>query len=220
MSELESVMTQLAERVSDRTTNDNQSQNQRRNQVVDLFGMEQTSQGDATHPATFWVSVSQDLVYYERFEFKIIISPFAMTVGGSGATGSNTVTVNNTSLAVSGTSITPNPHTHTTQAHNHSLEGGITMFSSSFSDLEMFIDGVNVTPYLMAQYDGAWITGEGVFPSQDLLKNYDMLKAVGYMSDWDQGRIVQPGYKKVELKANGVFNAKLVTYLKYSHTNR
>lgn len=220
MNDLEVILSQLAERTHDRAVNDYQGQNQRRNQVVDLFGMEQSSQGDTIHPATFWVSVSQDLVYYERFEFKIIISPFAMPLGSNGATGNSTVTVDNTSLATDGTSITPNPHTHTTQPHNHLLAAGVTMFTSSFSDLQMYIDDVNVTPYLMAQYDGAWITGEGVYPSQELLVNYDILKAVGYMTDWEQGAIVQPGYKKVELRANGVFNAKLVTYLKYSHINR
>lgn len=215
---LDSVITRLAERVSDRTTSERQCQNQRRNQVVDLDGLEYQRQGDANHPATFYISISNDLIYYERFEFKIIIQPFAMPVG-SGATGNAVVNVDSTSLATSGGAVSPNPHKHTTQEHNHSLDSGITLFSSSVSNFELWIEDVDMTPYLMAQYDGAWINGEGVFPDAGLSR-YDILEAAGYMPAWQQGIILQPGYKKIEIKNNGVFNAILVNYLKYSHVNR
>lgn len=216
---IDSALARVSERVADRTTNERQSLNQRRNQVVDIYGMEFTRQGDTNTPATFYISISPDLIYYERFEFKIIIQPFAMPVSGNGATGHSTVQINNTSLITNETNITPNPHNHTTQEHNHSLDAGVTLFPSSISDFEVWIDKIDITPYLKAQYKGKWIDEEGIFPSKGL-ENYDILAIVGLMTSWEQETILAPGYKKVELKANGIFNATLVNYLKYSHVNR
>lgn len=214
------IITRILEQLTDRKLDSRQEQLQRRNQVVDVYGMEFTRQGDTEHPATFYVSVSPDLVYYERFEFKIIIQPFAMPIGGGGATGLSTVRVNETSLSTNGNSITPNPHGHTTDEHNHSLEAGVSLFTSNVSDFEIWIEDIDVTPYLKTQFDG-WIDGEGIFPkSLNMLSNYDILKAVGFMPAWQKGAILQPGYKKIELKAKGLFNATLVNYLKYSHVNR
>lgn len=215
----DSAINKLAERSADRRKEARQDQLQRRNQVVDVYGMEFTRQGDTNHPATFYISVSPDLVYYERFEFKIVIQPFAMPIGGGGATGSATVVVNDTALSTNSTSISPNPHKHTTTPHNHSLDAGVSLFTSSVSDFEIWIEGIDVTPFLKAQFGGRWIDGEGVFPAADL-SNYDILAAVGYMAPWQKGVILQPGYKKIELKGKGVFNATLVNYLKYSHVNR
>lgn len=215
----DTALNKMAERIADRTIDSRQDQLQRRNQVVDIYGMEFTRQGDSSHPATFYISVSPDLIYYERFEFKIIIQPFAMPIGGSGATGVASVVVNDTSLTVNNSTITPNPHRHSTDPHNHSLDAGVSLFSSSVSDFEIWIEGIDITPYLKAQYEGAWINGEGVFPSADL-KNYDILDIAGQLLPWQKGVILAPGYKKVELRGTGLFNATLVNYLKYSHVNR
>lgn len=215
---LDSAIQRLAERTTDRTRNDRQDQLQRRNQVVDLYGIEYTRQGDTNTPATFYISVSPDLVYYERFEFKIIVQPFAMPIGGNGATGSTTVQINNTSLTTNGSTITPNPHNHTSNPHNHSLDAGVTLFTSSFSNFQVFIEDINITTYLQMQFPN-WINGEGVYPTTGT-ENYDLLKAIGLMPSWQQGILLAPGYKKVEFRANGVYNATLVNYLKYSHVNR
>lgn len=213
------IIRRLAERSNDRKQEAKQDQLQRRNQVVDIYGMEFTRQGDSSHPATFYISVSPDLVYYERFEFKIIIQPFAMPIAGNGATGSANVEVNDTSLTTNGSSVSPNPHKHTTQPHNHSLDAGVSLFTSNVSDFEIWIEGIDITPVLKSQFAGKWIEGEGIFPSSDL-SNYDILDAVGYLHPWQKGVILQPGYKKIELKGKGAFNATLVNYLKYSHVNR
>jgi len=215
----DSALNKMAERIADRTVESRQDQLQRRNQVVDIYGMEFTRQGDTNHPAVFYISVSPDLIYYERFEFKIIIQPFAMPIGGNGATGTTKIQMNETSLNVNQQTVSPNPHKHTIEPHNHSLDAGVSLFTSSVSDFEIWIEGIDITPYLKAQYNGAWINGEGVFPVKGL-SNYDLLKAVGFMPTWQRGAILTPGYKKVELKGKGVFNATLVNYLKYSHVNR
>ncbi|MHC5215189.1 hypothetical protein ACYSNR_00870 [Enterococcus sp. LJL128] len=212
------AINKVAERVSDRTRDTRQDQLQRRNQVVDIYGMEFTRQGDTNHPATFYISVSPDLIYYERFEFKIIIQSFIMPIAGSGATKPAVVEVNDTTLSLNQDAISPNPHGHSTKSHIHDLEAGISIFPSEISDFQIWIEGIDVTPYLKVQHPG-WINGEGVYPATDL-SNFDILAAVGFMEEWQKGTILAPGYKKVELKGQGVFNATLVNYLKYSHVNR
>lgn len=216
---VESAINRLGDRLADRTKNDRQSQLQRRNQVVDMFGVEFQRQGDAQTPAVFYISISPDMVYLERFEFKLIFSPFSMSVGSSGATGNTAVNIGNTNLSVSGTNITPNPHTHTNTAHNHSLSSGVSLFTSNVGNVTLKVEDIDITSYLAAQYNGQWINGEGVYPSAGL-DNYDLLKVAGNMQDWRQATLLQPGYKKVEISGNAPFNVTLVNYLKYSHVNR
>ena len=49
---------------------------QRRNAVVDQYGYEFHRQGDRDNPTEIGISISQDLIYFERFEWKLILSPF------------------------------------------------------------------------------------------------------------------------------------------------
>lgn len=214
----DSAIRQVAGRLHDRTRDGRQEQLQRRNKVVDIFGMEYTRQGDTNHPATFYISVSPDLIYYERFEFKIIVQPFAIPVSGGGTTSNSAVSLNGTGLSIDGGDISPNPHGHTSEPHNHAVHPGISLFQSSVDNFSVWVEGLDITDYLKMQY-GGWIDGEGVFPGAGM-ENYDILKAAGYMPGWQKGIVLSPGYKKVELKAEGVFNVTLVNYLKYSHVNR
>lgn len=216
---IDSAIKRVAERVTDRTRNDRQSQQQRRNSFVDMFGYEFTRQGDAQTPAQFYVSVSGDMLYLERFQFKLIFSPFAMSVGNNGATGSTSVQINDTSLSTNGTTITPNPHSHTSPAHNHSLSPGITLFSSNVENVTVSIDGIDITSYLAAQYGGNWINGEGIYPN-DTLDCYDILKVADDMQDWRQKVLTSSGYKNISISANVPFNVSLVNYIKFSQTNR
>lgn len=219
---IERTVNALTKRAYEAKMNDQQSGIQRRNQVVDIFGQEHTAQGDTGHPATFYISISPDLISYERFEFKLIIDSFAMPISG-GLTTSEVVQVNGTALSGSvsnqNVQITPNPHNHTTNAHSHRLVAGVALTPSTIQDARLVIDDIDITEALKNQY--SWINGEGVFPpGMDISKNYDVLSAVGDLFEWQRGAILQPGYKKVELHGTGVFRATLVTYLKYSHVNR
>ena len=78
----EQALNRIAEKTIDNTRQLRRAVAQRRNGMEDLYGIEFTHNGDATHPATFYISVSPDLVYYERFAFKFIIEPFASSVAG------------------------------------------------------------------------------------------------------------------------------------------
>lgn len=177
---------------------------QRRNGNVDIYGYEFYRQGDVDAPAEFGISVSQDLVYFERFEFKLIIQPFLSSVSGAG--------MSPVDLQIENDEITPNPHTHT-------LTSGIASSSSATSGYRIEIEGIDLTAYFMAQFDGEWITGEGIYPRDDL-SNYDVLKACGYLSEEDRHKILSAGYKKIRIYADAPFNVTLVNYLKYSHRGR
>ncbi len=194
---------------------------QRRNQSVDLHGIEFTRQGDNGYPATFYLSISPDMVYLNRLEFKLIIQPFVSSAG----VGTNTTVIelDETELEIESGQIKPNPHTHTMTKHSHGLTGGIATTPTTASDFRMSVEGIDVTPYLMAQY-GAWISGEGVYPSLDINKNYDLLEVASDMCA--EGRkdladkLTESGYKQVQLSSASPFSATLVWYPKYSHSNR
>ena len=265
MITFENAITKLAERLSDKREAKRNVSLQRRNQVVDIYGMEFTRQGDAGRPATFYLSISPDLIYFERFEFKIIIESFKVPIASDGIrpeivrvrdteltiqdapsfnTGSTQLTIAGEGLTTSANEVSPNPHTHLitpnphqhmvpphrhdlnpsshsheTDAHSHTIVAGMSYFSSTATEFEVWIEGIDLTPYFKAQFPNQWVDGEGVFPEAGTM-NYDVLEAVGYMEEDLRQRILTPGYKKIEIKGNGIFNATLVNYLKYPHVNR
>lgn len=202
---------------------------QRRQTFQDLYGVEMTRQGDGGTPAEFYISITSDMVFMERFEFKIIIQPFASYSNGMETTE---VQVNDTSLSVTETgttnpgqhTVTPNPHNHTTVAHTHNLTSGIALTHTTASDFRVYIEGIDVTPYLMAQYDGEWIEGEGVYPTMSVIDNYDLLEVACDMvaegREEDAYKIVHAGFKEVTVTSNAPFQATLVWYIKLCHMNR
>lgn len=230
------------ERTAENQRRISRSLKQRRNQVVDLYGVEYTRQGASGVPARFYISISPDMVYLERFEFKLIVQPFfvlgsiagtSLSVSGS-AGGYDVITHEDLEdiLASSGCSdlpddtggsgsisgsITPNPHTH-------SMNAGVTTFATTANDFQVKIEGVNVTPYLMAQYGGNWLNGEGVYPSLEIGKDYDILEVasdlIGEGRKADADKLIRSGYKSIEITAGSPFNITLVLYSKYSHLNR
>lgn len=192
---------------------------QRRNQVVDLYGIEYYRHGDANHPATFYISITPDMVYMERFEFKLIIEAFSSTAGEIGETSLSPgpyAIVNEPRLILSDQSVTPNPHTHT-------VTPGISRIPTTASDFRISVEGIDVTPYLMAQYD-SWISGEGIYPSLDISKNYDILQVASDLvaegNAIGANQLTSSGYKKVEISSGSPFDVVLVNYLKMSHSNR
>jgi len=239
----EEALVRISERVAENKKRIDRMLKQRRNQVVDMYGVEFTRQGGPNVPARFYISITPDLIYLERFEFKLIVQPFMSLAG----------TVNGTSLTVSGTgggydvvtaqdltnilnadncsaypddtggggdgggSISPNPHSHT-------VTPGIAQIPTTANDFRVSVEGIDVTPYLMAQYGGAWLDGEGVYPSLDIGRDYDLLEVasdlIGEGRKADADKILRSGYKLIEITASSLFNITLVLYLKMSHMNR
>lgn len=237
----EEALVRVSERVAENKKRIDHSLKQRRNQVVDMYGVEYTRQGAKNHPAKFYISITPDLVYLERFEFKLIVTPFQSSIGGIGETSLSVegagaydvVTPEDLDDILSGSgcsgypddegssgdagSITPNPHTHTVTA-------GITDTATTANDFRVKVEGIDITPYLMAQYGGAWLNGEGVYPSLDIGKDYDILEVasdlIGEGRAADADKLVRAGYKAIEISASSTFSVTLVLYLKMSHLNR
>lgn len=239
----EEALVRVSERVAENKKRIDQMLRQRRNQVVDMYGVEFTRQGAANAPARFYISISPDMVYLERFEFKLIVQPFVSTVGavqgtslsvsGTGG-GYDIVTPSDLASILNGDScsglpddtgsdgtitsgVTPNPH-------SHDLERGIFKTTVTANDFRVRVEGIDVTPYLMAQYGGAWLDGEGVYPSLNIGEDYDILEVasdlIGEGRQADADKLLRSGYKAIEISAGGPFSVSLVLYLKYSHLNR
>lgn len=239
----EEALVRVSERVAENKKRIDRDLKQRRNQVVDMYGVEYTRQGAKNHPAKFYISISPDMVYLERFEFKLIVQPFQSAVGGIGSTsltvsggpgGAEFITAEDlddilNANSCSGypddssgggggsASISPNPHTHTVTA-------GITEATTTANDFRVRVEGIDITPYLMAQYGGNWLNGEGVYPSLEIGKDYDILEVasdlIGEGRKTDADKLVRSGYKAIEISASSPFSITLVNYLKYSHLNR
>lgn len=220
MADLEDSIAKIAEKVYDLIKYKDSSLTQRRNLVTDMYGVEYTRQASSGYPATFYISLTPDLVYLERFQFKLIIAPFQSTVGSVSV---GTLSVDSTALSMDGTSISPNPHSHTVKG-NLNISSGISESTPSASDFRVKIEGIDITPYLMAQYSNAWISGTGVYPDSTIGHDYDILEVasdlIGEGRQSDADTLVSPGYKKVEISGSTSFAVTLVLYLKLSHVNR
>ena len=229
----EDLINRIAEKTIDNTSQLRKSVNQRRNGMVDLYGTPFSASGDASHKARFYISISPDIVYYERFAFKLAIEPFKTMV--TGGTDMQTVTVNTKSLSVSGGSITPNPHAHTTEPHTHNIVKGISYVNTNSTFWKVYVAGVNITDYLIEQHDDEWIDGEGIYPTDDIESDvdsfrqnfYDILDVASLMyaegttaSINSAKKLLRPEFKRVEIESDAPFNVTAFLYLKYSHVNR
>lgn len=232
----------IAERTYENTQAIKRMKQQRRVSFVDLYGVPFVAQGDAQNNATFYVSSSPDLVYYERFSFKFVIEPFESSVTGIDLSD---LTIGATSLSGGGTSstdiidgtstledqsegggIAPNPHTHPVSGSTGGLTYGVKKKPTTSTNFRCLIHGVDITAYLMEQHDGEWIEGEGVFPNTRVDEDgfYDILDvACMFEAEGDtesRNKLLMPEFKKVEIASDQPFRVTAYLYLKFSHMNR
>lgn len=234
---IDRVFNTLLERTSDNTRLLKQDLNQRRNGMEDLYGQPFIVYGDENNPASFWISISPDMVYLERYAFKISIEPYQTTV--TGGTDSVSVTVDNRNLAVnkkSGTAdkyeIAPNPHNHTTRPHTHNLITGKSFIHTASKNWQIWIAGVNITSYLREQVSdipNGWLgdKGEGIYPDtrlNDITHFYDILDVASVMDaegrTADRDKLLAPEMKLVEIKSDAPFGVQAYLYMKLSTVNR
>lgn len=230
----------LAEKTYDNSRQLKRDVHQRRNGMEDLYGVCFSANGDAQHPATFYVSLSPDYVYLERFAFKFVIKPYASTVAGASSSGGGGGESGATSLAIesevdSGTStlvesIDPNPHAHSEGGGGTTtvtVDYGIHNISTTSTNWRVAIDGEDITAYLIAQHDGEWIQGEGVYPNDrlgqpqdfyDILEVCDVLTDLGEIAMCD--KILASKFKRVEIFSDAPFGVDAYLYIKYNHNNR
>lgn len=231
---IEEYMNILAEKTYDNSRQLKRDVHQRRNGMEDLYGVCFTSNGDANHPATFYVSLSPDYVYLERFALKLVIKPFTSSVagssGGSISIGATELNLDSQTDPITGeitTSATPNPHTHSVISGGSTVDYGVKEVGTVSTNWRMLIDGIDITPYLIAQHDGEWINGQGVYPTNrlesvedfyDILEVCDVLTDEGEIGKREQ--ILASTFKRVDLLSDAPFGVDFYLYLKYAHANR
>lgn len=227
-------LNRLSERVVDNSRQLRRDVHQRRNGMEDLYGVCFTSNGDAKTPASFYISLSPDYVYLERFAFKFVIKPFTSSVagasGGSLTIDETLITPTATQDATTGdisVSLSPNPHGHTVSGSIGSLDYGVTQKSTTSTNWRVKIAGVDITAYLIAQHDGEWISGEGVFPNGELVDSgdfYDILEVCDVLTDEgktdERDAILAPAFKRVEIASDAPFAVDAYLYVKYPHSNK
>lgn len=209
-NDLGTALSVLSEKTSDNTKSIRRNNLQRRDEFVDLYGIEFHRNGSADSPAVFHVSVSGDAAYMERFQFKLVIEPFQV---------STELALTSTSLSITDDdNITPNPH-------NHQLVAGVTNIPVTASDFTIEVEGIDITPYLRAQVEEGgwnWFNGEGVYPSSNLEESFDLMEVASDIEaeGGDGSKILRQGWKPITLRGSQPFSATLVLYLKYQHMNR
>lgn len=231
---LDQYLNSLSEKTLDNSRQLKKGLHQRRNGMEDLYGVCFSANGDANNPATFYISLSPDYVYLERFAFKFVIKPFVSSVAGA---SSGTLTINSTMLEAEAVqdpqtsdinvSIRPNPHTHTVSGSIGGIDYGVTKRGTSSTDWRVVIDGIDITPYLIAQHDGEWINGEGIYPTNRLDRRidfYDILEVCDVLTDEgresDREKILASTFKPIQIYSDAPFGVDAYLYMKLSHVNR
>ena len=233
----EDAINRLAERTSENRKELRKSRLQRRTEFTDLYGVPFTAQGDGNNPATFYISISPDLIYFLRFQFKLEIQPLVSTVSGSnisidsvGSTslsgGASIDVTEDSTLELDSDSISPNPHSHSASGSG-SVNYGIHFVHTSSDDFTIKIHGVDITDYLIEQQDGDWIDGEGMYPTNknnDETDFYDLLDVATVMyaegNEEDADKLLKAEFKKVEILSDAPFQVTMYLYMKYSVVGR
>ena len=231
--EVESQVEKVAETASKNKTELQQDRKQRRNAVVDSFGVEHVRQGDVNTPARFYVSISSDMVYLERFQFKLIIDKLRSTAPD--ATGQEELRIEDDPNRNPPYKIVPNIHDHGVSKGLSEMPNTATAFTVRMRNRDEKPGDppkpwIDITPYLMAQCDGTntvWPNGDGIFPSAKIEKDFDILqvasdmRTTGISTEIAKAKeIEKAAYKEFEIEGNGPFNVTLVEYTKYAHINR
>lgn len=176
---LNSLLNRIAEKTIDNTNQLRKSVNQRRNGMEDLYGVSFYAASDSNNEAKFYISVSPDIVYYERFAFKLHIQ---------------------------------------------------TDYTSDNWEVE--IGGVNITDYLIAQHEGDWITGDGIYPTDEISAEagtflqdfYDILDVASILyaegEDEQADDLLEPEFKEVCIRSDIPFTVTAYAYTKYNNLNR
>jgi hypothetical protein len=119
--------------------------------------------------------------------------------------------------------------------HNHTTVQGAVNVPTSPEGLEVFVEGYNITPFLIAQFPPTatggfpapinnW--GTGVYPNVTL-DAFNLRDAAIALGNPAKDKILSAGYKNIQIKTNpttpgnlGLFNATIVMYCQYSMITR
>lgn len=242
MMTIDKALNIIAEKTYQNTQDINRKNLQRRHQVVDLFGVPYASSGDQNSPAEFYISISPDMEYLERFQFKLIVTDFISSIGGLSATASGntgdqdldvvniTYDAQNERVDFSQIDVSPDPHNHTIDNISFSATAGVTKTPTTSTTWRVTImdqdrqNEVDISAYLMLQYNGRWMHGGGIYPSQRIDHDYDLLQVACDLeaegNTTARKLITSGGGKWIRVYSDSPFGITLINYLKYSHLNR
>lgn len=212
---LQQALDVLSERAVSHTKNIKEKDRQRRNSVIDLYGVEvyrESEPVDGKHEAVYPMAISRDLTYYLRFQFKVLIytssaTQFSIYVRSSVNTGEKD---------------------SEGEYIYRKRDIDITPYLMAEQDGD-WIDGENRDS-----------TGDNMFwPNDDLPDNepsdeppntYDLMSVVSMMEAEKQNGDETKGYeadaiervemKKIVIKANAAFKGAVQFYPKYGDLNR
>lgn len=187
----------LAEKTYDLKKNMSEKDKQRRNQVVDLYGVdfyrESHEVSAGRNIASIWVSISPDLVYYERFQFKLYIA--------------NT-TARDFSVEVL---------TDVKQSDGTYAEESI--------DLTPYLQAQENGDWITGGREKPYPNDEDITDTPEAPANaYDILEVIGDLyaegEDEKATALERPEFKRFRIIADEPFSCAMILYLKYSHLNR
>lgn len=187
---IEQGLEALAEKVKDCEKRLNQMANQRRLQVVDLFGIEFI--GTTTEDkkvANYNISISPDMVYLERFQFKIFMIDESQ-----------------------------NPTNFTVSINGIDITDYLKLQASELEDGHYMGQGTKVEIYPKKAFNDDSDTPNNLNGSFDLIDIANLL--CDEDRDDDANKILTSGIKKITIRASKEFTASILLYLKYSHLNR
>lgn len=192
---LQSALNILAERTHDSKKNLSEKDKQRRNQVVDLFGVDLSRQSNSDNEAILYVSVSSDLVYYERFQFKIYIDDTSAT----------------------DFQILARIKVEKSEDEYEWENFDLTPYLQEQQDGD-WINGDNDGDAWPNNSDIVDADPDEPPNAYDILDVASTLEAEGKQNYADA--LLRPGFRRFIVKANSSFFAAMILYLKYSHLNR
>lgn len=103
----------------------------------------------------------------------------------------------------------------------------ITGYEGDGDDFTIELAGADITDYLIAQQDGDWIDGDGLFPSnavEDETDFYDIMEVASVLyaeGDEDTANdLLKPGFKQMVISSDAPFSVTMYLYCKYSTTAR
>lgn len=212
----------VAEKTYQNSKKISQNDRQRRDEFVDLYGIEFARNSNHDNKAKFRVSVSGDAAYMERFQFKLDIEGFQSTAGSE----TSSVSISENADTVSGDTLILKD-TLSPSSHKHNIVPGTSTVPAPTSSWTVECEGIDITDYLRAQCvenGWTWINGEGVFPSTELEQSFDLLEVACDLKaegrEDDANKILRQGWKPITVAANAPFYATMILYLKYQHMNR
>lgn len=188
----EDALNALAEQTFDNQRDIKQKNKQRRTGMEDLFDSQYYFEIVNGEPFDIYIAVSNDLEFYERFQFKIRTMP--LTPGG-------TYTLDNVRIKMAGQKTDGTPITI-----------DLTPYFMAHHDGE-WIDEVGIFPTDEITSDSSPID------FYDILRVCSNIETEGQEGITSDSLLI-PGYKKITIEGTGSGRGYLINYLKYSHINR